>query len=435
MHSKSFPTPLVAMLATATLGACAGLWPRGSADHGRDAYLLMANPAEDMSNGITIGWHTKVEDTFVEIAPTGDPLSAGGAALETPRRVPGDCEPVRHHDTSSEITYEELKCVARVSGLEPGTEYRYRAGRDSFSPINRFRTAAPGETFSFVYMSDVHVHNPIPRRLETADSSLAVARSLADDIAFTLFAGDMLAYGSAYDAWESLTASDLVRTQMTAFTPGNHDFYDNTAASRGPGYFNTFVYNPDNGAEGVKNTSYFFRFNNLLVISISSEDSWADDAHLENQKRWFHEVVEKNPAEFIVAFTHRPFYNGSTGNAVHARTNRTHWSPIFDELGLDLMLAGHDHVYVRTARTYQGEVSDDPRLGTVYMGSTAVGDRWRDADPENPYENIEAIVGGSPLTLGTIITVGPSSIRIRTYGLDGEIVDQAVLESRRDGVM
>ena len=124
----------------------------------------MANPAEDMSTGITIGWHTKVEDTFVEIAPTGGPSSIGAAALETPRRVPGDCAPVRHHDPSSEIAYEELKCVARVSGLEPGTEYRYRAGRDSFSPINRFRTATPGETFSFVYMSDVHVHNPIPRR-------------------------------------------------------------------------------------------------------------------------------------------------------------------------------------------------------------------------------------------------------------------------------
>lgn len=140
MHSKSFPTPLVATLAVATLGACVGLWERGSADHGRDAYLLMANPAEDMSNGITIGWHTKVEGTFVEIAPADDGSPAGGAALEPPRRVAGDCEPVRHHDTSSEITYEELKCVARVSGLEPGREYRYRAGFDNLTGSRRQRS-------------------------------------------------------------------------------------------------------------------------------------------------------------------------------------------------------------------------------------------------------------------------------------------------------
>ncbi|HUH12233.1 MAG TPA: metallophosphoesterase family protein [Longimicrobiales bacterium] len=380
----------------------------------------MANPAADASTGVTIGWHARVPGTYVQIAGEED------RSFRRPRRAEGRCEPVRHHDTATDITYDELRCVARLSGLEPGTAYRYRAGRTGFSPVNRFRTAAEEEPFSFLYMSDVHVHNPIPGRLGAAVASLETARALAGEVHFTVFGGDMLAYGSAWDAWQSLTDSPLVRTQMTAFTPGNHEFYDNTATSRGPGYFNAFVYNPDNGAEGVENTSYHFRAGDVLFLSISSEDSWSSAELLESQKRWFREVVEASDAGVVVAFTHRPFYNGSTGNAGHARTNRDNWSALFDELGVDLVLSGHDHVYVRTAPTYAGERSADPDRGTVYVGSTAVGDRYREADPENPYTNIERIIGGAR-TLGTIVTVEGGSVRLRTYDLSGAIVDEAVL--------
>ena len=380
----------------------------------------MANPAQDASTGATIGWHARVPGTYVEIAEE-DSRSFRGA-----RRADGRCEPLRHHDTASDITYEELRCVARVSGLEPGAAYRYRAGRTRFSPANRFETADPSEPFSFLYMSDVHVHNPIPGRLSAAVASLETARALAGDVRFTLFGGDMLAYGSAYDAWRSLTDSPLVRTQITAFTPGNHEFYDNEAAVRGPGYFNAFVYNPDNGAEGVDNTSYHFRWGDVLFLSISSEDSWSSAELLESQKRWFRDVVEESDAAFVVAFTHRPFYNGSTGNAGHARTNRESWSPLFDELGVDLVLAGHDHVYVRTAPTRGGERAADPDRGTIYLGSTAVGDRYREADPANPYTNIEKIIGGER-TLGTIVTVDGGSVWLQTYDLSGTIVDEAVL--------
>src|SRR5690606_3108752 len=159
-----------------------------------DAYLLMANPAEDMARGITIGWHTQVDGTFVEIAPVSDETTSpiamvaqtdtgsarDNAVFVRAQRHAADCAPVRHHDTATDSIYNELRCIVRVTGLEPGQEYAYRAGRDTFSPVNRFRTALPGETFSFLYMSDVHVHNPIPRRLNTADSLLAVARTIAD---------------------------------------------------------------------------------------------------------------------------------------------------------------------------------------------------------------------------------------------------------------
>jgi hypothetical protein len=96
---------------------------------------------------------------------------------------------------------------------------------------------------------------------------------------------------------------------------------------------------------------------------------------------------------------------------------------------VDLVLSGHDHVYVRTAPTFGGEATSEPGKGTVYLNSTAVGDRYLDADPENPYANLERIIGGG--TLGTIFTLEPDAIRLRTYDMSGTIVDEAVLPARR----
>lgn len=399
--------------------------PTSAQEQQPEAWLLMANPAEAMDTGVTIGWHARVPGTAVDIAAEADP------AFTAPRRVPGACEPATHLDTATGTSHEVLRCRAEVDGLEPGRAYRYRAGRDTFSPAGRFVTAPRARSFSFLYVSDVHVHNPLPARLQAGVALLELARALEPGIGFTVLGGDMLAYGSAYDAWSSLAASPLVTTQVTAFTPGNHEFYDNTAKSRGPGYFNTFVHNPANGADGVPNTSYFFRYGNALFLSISSEDSWSADALLEAQQAWFRRVVAENPATFIIAWTHRPFYNGSPSNAGHALTNRTNWSPLFDELGVDLVLSGHDHVYVRTAATVGGSPTSEPGRGTVYITSTAVGDRHVAADPENPYTNVQRIRGGE--TLGTIFTVGPDAIRLRTFDMNGSVIDEAVLPARPRG--
>jgi hypothetical protein len=42
---------------------------------------------------------------------------------------------------------------------------------------------------------------------------------------------------------------------------------------------------------------------------------------------------------------------------------------------------------------------------------------------------VERILGGE--TLGTIFTLGPDAIRLRTYDTAGAIVDEAVLPARR----
>src|SRR5690606_37377120 len=111
--------------------------PIGAQERFPDAWLLMANPAEDVATGVTIGWHARVPGTVVEIAAEPD------SAFASPRRVEGVCEPVTHLDTATGITHMPLRCRAEVQGLEARRAYRYRVGRVAFSRPGRFLTASP----------------------------------------------------------------------------------------------------------------------------------------------------------------------------------------------------------------------------------------------------------------------------------------------------
>jgi CxxC motif-containing protein (DUF1111 family) len=111
--------------------------------------------------------------TFLQVAAEPD------TAFAAPRRVPGVCTPSTHLDTATGTSHDVLKCRADVEDLAGGRAYLYRAGRDSFSQPARFLTAASDQAFSFLYISDVHVHNPLPSRLRAGVALLELARPTA----------------------------------------------------------------------------------------------------------------------------------------------------------------------------------------------------------------------------------------------------------------
>ncbi|HHX78755.1 MAG TPA: hypothetical protein GX695_03260 [Acholeplasmataceae bacterium] len=391
----------------------------------KEAYMVSAGPGADASNSMTITWHSEIEGTYLLYAKKDVDPNFTDPFVANP-----ECIAISHLDTKTNINHQVNKCVVRLDNLDSGTEYIYKAGKNVYSPVKSFKTASNTESFSFLYMSDYHVYNPVASRLEKADNIYKEAKKI-DDIAFTLHGGDVVAYGSSYDYWESLMSSSFASEGMMAMTPGNHDFYNGQAKTVGVGYFNNILTNPDNGADTVKNSSYYFRYNNVLFVSIDNESSTQSYAKLAAQQAWFRQVMEENPSQYVITYNHRPFYNGSTGNAGHANTNRTNWSSLFDEYGVDLVLSGHDHVFVRTKKTYNGQVSENEKLGTVYITAPQIGDRPNDANPNSPYTNLDAVIGGN-YSGGVIITVNPTNFTTKLVKDNGEILDTSVNYAKRD---
>ena len=74
---------------------------------------------------------------------------------------------------------------------------------------------------------------------------------------------------------------------------------------------------------------------------------------------------------------HRSFYGSIYAN-VSPGLQAT-WQPLFDECGVDLVLTGHDHVYMRSHKVYQGQVvANDHKGGTVYMTLGSAGSKYYD---------------------------------------------------------
>ncbi len=392
-----------------------------------EAFMISTGPGADASNSMTITWHSEISGTFLLYVKKDVDPNFTDPMVAMPESVA-----IEHFDTKTNINHQVNKCVVRLENLDSGTDYIYKVGKSTFSSVKSFKTASNTESFSFLYMADYHVYNPVATRLQKAESIYSEAKKV-DDIAFTLHGGDVVAYGSSYDYWESLMDSSFANEGMMAMTPGNHDFYNGSAQTVGVGYFNNILTNPDNGADTVKNSSYYFRYNNVLFVSIDNESSTQSYAKLASQQAWFRQVMEENPSQYIITYNHRPFYNGSTGNSGHANTNRTNWSSMFDEFGVDLVLSGHDHVFVRTKKTYNGQVSENENLGTVYITAPQIGDRPSEANPNNPYTNFDALIGGN-YSGGVIITVNPNNFQTKLINDNGEILDTSTNSAKRDPI-
>lgn len=382
-----------------------------------DAVMIVTNPAEDMEHAIQVAWHTQLTGTFVEYTLASD---VDYASSQT--KV-GVCTPYTF-DTYTSTIYQYNQCQVILDGLESNTTYQYRVGLTNMSG-NYYFTTAGSNQFSFIHMTDIHSYAPIPARVTTANSVLEKLNTMANDVRFTLISGDSVAYGSYYDQWQALFSMSIAQKMPLAMTPGNHCYYTGSATAIDDRFFNAVTFNPQNGAVTSENATYYFTYNNTLFISLDSESSTASLTNLNYQKEWFKNVVLSNPSDFIVVYTHRPFYTGDGLNASQASTMRLNWQSLFDDCGVDLVLSGHNHVYARTHQVYRGSTTVTSGQGAVYITGTQIGDRYV-TDPGTPMTQVaKAIVGKQDAA--SLITIGADTITLQFINLNGTVLDTATL--------
>ena len=387
-----------------------------------DAIMIVTNPGEDMSSQINISWHTDTAGTYVQYTKAND------NDFENALTKSGVCTPVPFDGKTS-----TLQCRASLTNLDSDTNYIYRVGAFNFSDTYRFRTAG-NSPFSFIHVTDIHAYNPIQSRVDKANALINKLTQVGENVRFTLISGDATAYGTVYEQWDSLLKMDTVKEMMYTVTPGNHDYYNTSAKPTEIKYFNSIFNNPNNGATGVAG-SFYFKYNNALFISVDSEASASSPTLLANQQNWFRNVVENNPADFIIVYTHRPFYTGDGLNAGQASDSRSWWQSIFDEYGVDLVLAGHNHVYARTHPVYNNQVLTNTNTdGTIYVTGFQIGDRYiKDTDtpmPQVAFSQIGVTSSGSTFDAGVLFTVSNNAINLQFITSTGTVLDSYQINSK-----
>ncbi len=389
--------------------------------------MLITNPAEDMSKQINISYHALVEETILEYTLDSDPNFINKTVII----------PTCTADTFSNsegLTKNYYRCKVTLDNLNPNTRYMYRVGKNTYTSPHYFLTAG-NNSFSFLHITDIHSYEPLPARIQAANNVINKAIEYDSNLAFTLASGDLTAYGSYYQQWVNLFDLNSFEKHPLVSTPGNHDFYDKngtTLLTKDTRFYNKVIFNPQNGAELTKNSTYYFVYNNALFISIDSETMAASSASLSAQQEWFKDVIKNNRKTFTIVYTHRPFYTGDGQNAGQASTMRQAWQKIFDSYGVDLVLSGHNHVYARTKPVHTSFDASKNGLGTIYITGTQLGDRYV-SEPGTPMSAVEVAKIGK-IDGGSLINVYEDHLDIKFFNTAGDILDTHTIVSKESNI-
>lgn len=272
---------------------------------------------------------------------------------------------------------------ATFTNLLPDTLYAYRVGDGSrWTEWYQFRTASTRpKPFSFLYVGDAQ--NDI---LSLWSRVIRQGFKSAPDMRFVIHAGDLVNDGNSDVQWgEWFRAGGFIHAMVPSVPlPGNHEYRARSAeeAARNESTLSVFWRSqftlPTNGIAGQEEANYWFDYQGARIVVLNSNRDRAQQAD------WLRKVLKDNTQPWTIATFHHPIFS-----AARERDNaelRTLWKPVFDEMGVDLVLQGHDHTYARgrmpvgratpakgaTGRNVAtGVNARDAESGTVYVVSVS----------------------------------------------------------------
>ena len=286
---------------------------------------------------------------------------------------------------------------ATLAGLEAGTEYAYViASGKNVSDICYFSTGSAGD-FEFVFVGDP--------QLDTAEEGREWADTLTKiqgwNTHLVVSSGDHINKAYSEEEYYYFIVDEMAGIAFAPTIGPSHDSPsgdDNGKLPSYPDHFNT----PNNSDKyGVNETGadYWYTYNNTLFMHLNMSDTQAlGDEH----RRFMTETMAANPdVKWNIVVMHTSLF--STGE--HSDPNYKYYegeikkyravmAPILTELGIDVVLSGHDHIYVRSQMMNGAEVGDDvvennkvlnPK-GTLHIcASSSTGSKFYDSFVDADY--------------------------------------------------
>ena len=393
-------------------------------------------PGEDCSNEMIISWGA---DTSVQSWLLWSKASDKGwkrAKRENPIWYRTEIYNGKSSKrANNENFFEDVifnKCRVKLSGLEPNTTYKYMivsspAGRGTSTGTYTFKTAGAKE-WSACIISDFHNYSPIPGRLEAADKMIGKIKEYDPSMDWVLHLGDICAWGGSYSFWKNLYGMQWFKDYMWAGVNGNHDNMSRKYELTNEYFRNSSAY-PLNGYPGEMGVCYWFKYGEALFIMLNNESMRTQEG-LEDAQEWFKSVIKSNPSKYIIVCEHYQWFFGTDG----ADSQIARWSKLFDEYGVDLALAGNNHIYVRTNALYNKEETDGSR-GTVYIQTpSSDNERGQAMKPELTHnkEIIKCRWTEGPKTVGAMsIKVFPTHMELALLDRNGTVIDTATVKAKR----
>ena len=323
---------------------------------------IVSSYGEEMGD-IGVNWHCSEDGSYLI-------YSKNSSLSKTTKVVP---ESTTFQRDAQGTDYPEFKeryvCKAEIKGLDLYTTYYYQIVCGSTkSEIYTFNTGLDSKTTKFAWLSDTQTGTSNYNMVQAVMNRLFKNES---DLAFCLVTGDVTDCGGQEAQWNGFFGDVTALNKIPFMTvAGNHEYYTTSSSSYDSPYiYNQYFNNPNNSFTGRINSTYYFKYNNILFIML---DTIKTDMMAEHRE-WLVNVLENNTADYIIVGMHCGLtscgpYDGD------AKIQSAAFQDIFENYSVDLVLSGHEHIFSVTSTMYQGK--KNPELGTTYVVGAAAGNKW-----------------------------------------------------------
>ncbi len=320
---------------------------------------------------------------------------------------------------SNQLTMDDLKA---------DTEYVYRLiNKSTVSEVYNFKTGAAGD-FSFLLAGDPQIGASGSSSNDSNGWDNTLTKSLIQfpDTDFIISAGDQVNTASDESQYAGYLNHAAISSVPIATVVGNHD----TASAAYSQHFN----NPNISSYGATTagSDYWYVYNNVLFLNLNS-----NNLSMAEHKAFLEGAINANPDVTwkVVVFHHSIYSVANHATETDILQRREGYAPVFKELGIDVVLMGHDHVYVRsymmdglTPEVKRNEdnspltsVTDSDGILYLTANSASGSKYYTIQNQEFPYS---AVQSQEKVPNISNVTVSPTSFKITTYRVnDMSVVD------------
>lgn len=259
---------------------------------------------------------------------------------------------------------------ATVYGLEAGKSYTYLVGNGSvWGTEGKFTTDDGDDKVSFISIADVQASSV--ENFRRASLVVDAAFKTLPNADFLVNLGDFT-NDSTNEEWDAYFSEFERHNTATSLAPiaGNHD---------GLGVWHWFdnMFNLDK-SESVQNLNginYSFDYGNAHFAVLNTNDLLSmSDAQL----NWLRNDMNSTSADWKIAFMHKsPYTLGKDGKWPDALYLQQSLTKVLDDCGVDLVMSGHDHMYLRTKSLTNNTVVDDGEGVAYVLAGTAGTKRYQ----------------------------------------------------------
>ena len=392
----------------------------------------------EMSSVVATVLSGDVEEISSVVLGVGSDETERGLVWYSPSSTAGEVQyaPVGSDRSVFPSEYKTAKATATVATNKAGyysnkatlvdileeCEYVYRiVSNGETSELYYFNTG-DADSYNFVFLGDPQFSN---EKYSAAWADTLDKVDASFDADFIISAGDQINNASAEDEYDLFILDALAEIPFAPSVGPSHD--DPSAA------YSEHFYTPNLSTEyGVTVTSadYWYTYGDVLFMHLNMADKTALESE---HKAFMTEAMRANPdVSWNIVVLHTALFTAGMHSDPEYKyyedeigKYREILAPQLTELGIDVVLGGHDHVYVRSHLMNGVEVSDDVVVnstvtnpkGTLHLAaSSSTGSKFYDSTVPDAYYS--AYQNDEHRKSATVFSVTEGTLTMKSYFLD-----------------